>query len=70
MSEQHFFKINGMKCGGCVAAIEKAIKELDGVEAVEVNLETSMASVTGNVSGDAVVAAVDGAGFSAALVAD
>lgn len=70
MSEQLFFKINGMKCGGCTAAIEKAVKALDGVEAVEVDLDTSMASVKGSVNGDDVVAAIDAAGFNGILVAE
>ena len=68
MSEQLFFKINGMKCGGCVSAIEKSLTELEGVETVEVDLDTSMASVKGSASADNIVAAIDAAGFNGILI--
>ena len=38
-------KVNGMTCGGCVAAVERVLKGLDGVGTVEVSLERGEASV-------------------------
>jgi len=68
MSEQYFFKVNGMKCGGCVASVEKAVQALAGVESVEVDLESAMASVKGSASSEEVISAIDSAGFNAILI--
>jgi len=68
MSEQYYFKVNGMKCGGCVENVEKAIKKLPGIEAVEVDLDTAMAVVKGAASAESVGAAIDAAGFNAILI--
>ncbi len=38
-------KVAGMVCAACTAAIEKALKKLDGVSRAEINLGTEMASV-------------------------
>lgn len=70
MSEQYYFKVNGMKCGGCVANIEKAVKQLPGVESVEVDLETTMAVVKASADAKGIGAAIDGAGFNAILIPD
>ena len=70
MSEQYYFKVNGMKCGGCVANIEKAIKQLSGIESVEVNLDAAMAVVKGSASAEDIGAAIDQAGFNAILIPD
>ena len=70
MSEQYYFKINGMKCDGCVENIEKAIKQLPGIEAVEVDLESSMAVVKGAINAESVSSAIDGAGYNAILIPD
>lgn len=40
-------KVNGMMCGHCKAAVEKALGVVDGVENVEVNLEKKEVYVTG-----------------------
>ena len=68
MSEQYYFKVNGMKCDGCVSNVEKAINKLPGIEAVEVDLETAMAVVKGAASAESIGAAIDQAGFNAILI--
>ena len=68
MSEQYYFKVNGMKCGGCVTNVEKAINKLPGIESVEVDLDSSMAVVKGAASADSISAAIDQAGFNAILI--
>jgi copper chaperone CopZ len=40
------FAVHGMHCQGCVSAINKALKERDGVLANEVSLTDSLAVVT------------------------
>ena len=61
------FKISGMMCAGCVSNVETAVKKLDNVEAVEVNLLTNSLNVTYKVGADdlSVIQAVDKAGYKA-----
>jgi len=68
MSEQYYFKVNGMKCGGCVDNVELAIKKLPGIEDVEVDLDTAMAVVKGVASAESIGGAIDAAGYNAILI--
>ncbi len=68
MSEQYYFKVNGMKCDGCVSNVEKAVKKLPGIESVEVDLDTAMTVVKGLASAESISAAIDAAGFNAILI--
>ncbi|MDB5863049.1 MAG: heavy metal-binding protein [Betaproteobacteria bacterium] len=38
-------KIRGMTCGGCVASVQRVLRELDGVENADVSLADSTATV-------------------------
>lgn len=38
--------IGGMTCASCSKAVERAVKKLDGVESIQVNLATEKASIT------------------------
>lgn len=42
---EHVFRIEGMSCGGCVAAVEQALKAIKGVVAVQVDLAAKSARV-------------------------
>ncbi|MFT4211735.1 MAG: cation transporter, partial [Microbacterium sp.] len=59
-------EIEGMTCASCVARVERRLTAIDGVTAA-VNLATSSARVTypADVEPDALVRAVDGAGYRA-----
>lgn len=54
--------IEGMSCGHCTARVEKALNALPGVSAT-VDLNTKTATVTGEVSDDALKEAVTDAGY-------
>ena len=58
-------KVEGMTCGHCKAAVEKALKAVDGVEDAAVNLEEKTAEVTLNkeVPDDVLAKAVTDAGY-------
>ena len=58
-------KVEGMTCGHCKAAVEKALKALDGVEDAVVNLDEKTAEVTLNkeVADDLLAKAVTDAGY-------
>jgi len=68
MTEQYYFKVNGMKCAGCVESVEKALKKLSGVESVEADLDSSMVVVKATASGRAIGDTIDEAGFNAILI--
>jgi copper ion binding protein len=66
MSEQTY-RVAGMTCEHCVAAVTGEISRLDGVTAVAVDLESGQVVVTGEgYTRDQVAAAVDEAGYELA----
>jgi copper chaperone len=63
--ETHTFRIDGMTCGHCVAAVDKELRAVPGVVDVAVDLAAGTATVTGQGYTDADVrAAVDEAGYA------
>ena len=58
-------KIEGMVCGNCVRHVDKALREIQGVERVEVSLEDKSAKVQMGctVSDDVLKAAIEDAGY-------
>jgi len=61
--QETIIKIEGMSCGHCKAAVEKALKAVAGVETAVVDLEKKQAVVTGNAPMDAMREAVEDAGY-------
>jgi copper chaperone CopZ len=59
--------VRGMTCGNCVKHVEQALRGVAGVQAVQVDLKGGTARVTHapGVSIDAMVAAIDEAGYEA-----
>ncbi|MFN3926338.1 MAG: heavy metal translocating P-type ATPase [Pseudanabaenaceae cyanobacterium] len=74
MSADLTLKISGMRCAGCVAVVEKNLRQCPGVRAVSVNLLNNCALVVLDPQIDraegqkAVIAAVRSAGFGAEIV--
>lgn len=62
------FQVTGMSCGHCEAAIRSELDTVAGVHGVEVSAQTGRLLVTGDVDPTAVIAAVDEAGYEAALL--
>lgn len=56
-------KIEGMTCGSCVGRVEKQLKQVKGVESVNVNLAVETASIQGSAKLEALVSAVESAGY-------
>ena len=44
-SKEVIIPIGGMTCASCVKAVERAVKKIDGVESVQVNLATEKATI-------------------------
>jgi copper chaperone len=59
------FKVPDIVCGGCAAAIKKALDKIGGVSGVEVDIDAKTVAVSHNadVSREALSAALDRAGF-------
>ncbi|SFG57468.1 copper chaperone [Desulfotomaculum arcticum] len=56
-------KVEGMSCNHCKMAVEKAVREVAGVEEALVNLEQKELTVTGSASREQLVEAVTKAGY-------
>ena len=64
------YNVEGMSCAACVAHVEKAVRGVDGVSDVCVNLLTNSMTVEGSAASDAICDAVEKAGYHAALKRD
>lgn len=64
------FLLDGMTCASCVSKVHKALLSVDGVENARVNLAERSALVTGHASAEALIAAVEKAGYGAELIQD
>ena len=60
--------IDGMHCAGCVSSVEKAIRKVEGVQNVAVQLTTESAYIEfeGDFPGDEIKNVVENAGFELA----
>ncbi|OCG57721.1 copper-translocating P-type ATPase [Gilliamella sp. Nev6-6] len=69
---QYNFIVEEMSCASCVGRVEKAIKKVDGVIDVSVNLATEIAMVNANASVklEALMSAVDKAGYHAVEITE
>ena len=62
--------INGMSCASCVSRVQKALQAVPGVTQARVNLAERTALVMGSASAQALVSAVEGAGYGAEAIED
>jgi Cu+-exporting ATPase len=58
----------GMRCAGCVAAVETALREVPGVAAADVNFADHSAVVTGTAAPEALKQALQEAGYDGAVM--
>lgn len=61
--------IEGMTCASCVGRVEKALKAVPGVTNAVVNLATEKATIQGSADAAVLVAAIEGAGYDARVIA-
>ena len=59
------YQVTGMSCAACSARVEKAVSQVEGVESCSVSLLTNSMGVEGIASPEAVIAAVEAAGYGA-----
>ena len=61
------YTVTGMSCAACSARVEKAVSKVPGVTACSVSLLTNSMGVEGSAEPQAVIAAVEAAGYGAAV---
>ena len=59
------YHVTGMSCAACSSRVEKAVSKVPGVESCSVSLLTNSMGVKGTASPEAVIAAVEAAGYGA-----
>ncbi len=62
--------VKGMTCGACAARVENAVSRLQGVQAVNVSLESGTAEVTylpARLTSSDLLASIDRSGFTASV---
>ena len=64
------FNVTGMTCSACSASVEKAVKKLNGIESVNVNLLSNSMTVDydeNNIDKSEIINAVVDAGYGASV---
>ena len=61
------YTVTGMSCAACSARVEKAVKKVEGVTSCSVSLLTNSMGVEGSASSEAVISAVEAAGYGASF---
>ncbi|WP_434462492.1 copper-exporting P-type ATPase CopA [Serratia plymuthica] len=62
--------LSGMSCASCVSKVQSALQSVPGVEQARVNLAERSALITGGADPQALVAAVEKAGYGAEMIQD
>jgi copper chaperone len=61
------YTVSGIHCGHCAAAIEREVRAVEGVQGVEVDVQTKVVTVRGEAfSDEALRRAIEEAGYEAA----
>ena len=59
------FDVGGMSCAACSARVEKAVSSVEGVSSCSVSLLTNSMGVEGSADTEAIIRAVENAGYTA-----
>lgn len=62
-SDPTSYRVDGMTCGHCAAAVQEEVAKLTGVDEVGVDVEAGQVSVFGTVDEAALAEAIDEAGY-------
>jgi copper chaperone len=61
MSQQ--ITVENIKCGGCANSIQKGLLKIEGVEAVDINIEQGIVDIEGTIPRDKLVNALQSMGY-------
>ena len=56
-------QVENLKCGGCVSSIKKALSKVEGVQEVNIDLDSGMIEVSGHVDHNQLVEKLAGLGY-------
>lgn len=62
------FRVENMKCGGCVNHVKQKLEQLEGCARVTVDLASASAEVEGNISPQQIIDTLTAAGYPATLL--
>jgi len=65
MTQVTTLALDGLSCGHCIKRVKETLEQRDDVEQAEISL--TEARVTGEASADALIAAIEQAGYHASL---
>jgi Cu+-exporting ATPase len=68
--DQIHLAVTGATCASCVNTIEKALKSVRGITGAHMNLADNTATATGQASAQALIDAVESAGYGASVIED
>ena len=58
------YRVQGMTCGGCARHVEKALRIVDGVVSVSIDVPNGTATVGGTAPFESLAASVEAAGYT------
>lgn len=61
------YNVTGMSCAACVSRVEKAVGSVEGVKSCAVSLLTNSMGIEGDAKPEAIIKAVENAGYGASL---
>lgn len=70
MTTERHYRVQNLKCGGCVTKATAALQAVAGVSAAQVDLATQTARVVGDAAPQAVIGALQAVGYPAELKAE
>ncbi|MDF0751781.1 heavy metal translocating P-type ATPase [Marinobacter sp. 71-i] len=68
--DQIHLAVTGATCSSCVSTIEKALMSIDGITGAHMNLADNTATATGHADPQALIKAVESAGYGASVIDD
>ncbi|MEJ2307769.1 MAG: heavy metal-associated domain-containing protein [Gammaproteobacteria bacterium] len=57
------YRVENMKCAGCVSTVKSALEAIPGIESAEVDLETAMATLEGEADAAIILKTLEEAGY-------
>ena len=61
--------VDGMRCGPCARAVTEAVRSIDPVAGVEIDLDSKRVSIESDADHGRIRAAIEGAGYQVELAA-
>jgi copper chaperone CopZ len=57
------YKVENIRCMGCVSTVKKALEEIPGIKSAEVDLESALVTIEGDVDPSVILGTLREAGY-------